>query len=223
MTISNESTEVVMSNSKKMLFNLIELIILLSLPMPFLHLNVLYVITAILIVLLSKFVRKEKWSDYGFKPLQSKAFILSVLIGLLLGFLDNYITEPLINKLAGAEPDLSSFDGVRGSISGLIGMLALGWVVGGFFEESFFRGYLFHRFVSIIQNPLLHKIVCIFLISVVFSLAHTYQGISGIIGTFLFSVVSGFLFFLFRQNVWYLIFIHGFYDTVGIFKLYAGS
>jgi membrane protease YdiL (CAAX protease family) len=205
------------------IIDLTEIFILLMLPLPFFSLNILYVVTAITIILLSKYFRKEKWTDYGFKPLNLKNFLAAIIIGIAFGFIDNYLTAPLINKLAGAKPDLSSFGNVQGNIGGLIGMLAIGWLIGGIFEETFFRGYLFHRFSLIISNPLIHKITCILIISFVFSFAHTYQGISGIIGTFIFSVVISFMFFLFRQNVIYLILIHGFYDTIGIFKMFIGE
>jgi membrane protease YdiL (CAAX protease family) len=184
---------------------------------------VLYVVFAIIIILTSKKLRKEKWPDYGFKPVTIKGAVLSVIIGFAFGLFDNYVTEPFINKLTGSLPDLSSYEGVKGSISGLIGMLALGWVVGGVFEETFFRGYLFHRFSSVIKSSFWHKIICIAGISIVFAFAHNYQGIAGIVGTFIFSVVAGSLFFAFQRNVWYLILIHGFYDTVGIYLLYLGN
>ena len=204
-------------------FSIIELCVLLILPLPVLNLNAFYIVLALIIILSSKVLRKEKWSDYGFRTIRQKKLFLVIVMGILLGFLDNYLTEPLITKLTGSEPDLSAYEGVKGSIKGLIGMLALGWIVGGFFEEFFFRGYLFHRFNTLINNQLLNKWVTITITSVVFGFAHNYQGIGGIIGTFIFAVVMGLLYFYFQRNVWYLILMHGFYDTVGIFRLYLGQ
>lgn len=203
--------------------NSLELIVLLLLPLPFLDLGIIYVLTALIIMLLSKYLRNEKWSDYGFKSINQKTLVVAITIGILYGFADNYLTEPLITKLVGVEPDLSSYDGVKGNVVGLIGMLALGWVVGGLFEEFFFRGYLFNRLNSIITNPVLHKYISILVVSIVFGFAHNYQGIGGIIATFLFSIVMGLLYFYFARNVWYLIIIHGFYDTVGIVKLFLSE
>ncbi len=200
----------------------LELFVLLILPLPFFHLNVWYVVLALLITLTSKFLRKERWSDYGFNAIRQKEVFIAVALGIILGFADNFMIEPLITKMVGAEPDLSSYEGVKGSIGGLIGMLAIGWIVGGLFEESFFRGYLFYRFRTVIHNTQLNKWITIAITSVVFGFAHNYQGITGIIGTFIFAVVMGLLYFYFKKNVWYLILIHGFYDTVGIFRLYLG-
>ena len=201
----------------------IELIVLLLLPLPFLKLNVLYLIFALVIMLLSKYIRKESWSEYGFRSVKQKQLFTAVAIGIIFGFVDNFLVEPLITKLTGAEPDLSSYEGVKGNIAGLIGMLALGWFVGGLFEEFFFRGYLFNRINSLFTNPVLQKVISILVVSVVFAFAHNYQGIGGIIGTFWFSIIMSLLYFYFGRNVWYLILIHGLYDTVGIFRLFLGQ
>jgi len=203
--------------------NPIEVVVLLLLPLPFFKLNILYVILALIIMLTSKYLRKEKWAEYGFKTINFKILLVAVFFGIFYGFADNFLLEPVITKLCGAEPDLSSYEGVKGSVAGLIGMLALGWFVGGLFEEFFFRGYLFNRISMVIRNPLLYKIAAISFTSIVFAFAHTYQGIGGIIDTFLFSVILGLFYLWFGRNVWYLILIHGFYDTVGIFRLYLGA
>jgi uncharacterized protein len=204
------------------LLKLAELLILLILPLPFLHLNVIYVISALVIMILAKYLRKEKWSSYGFLPVKMKFIIISVIIGVVFGYADNYVIEPLVTKLIGVEPDLSTFENVKGNVAGLITLLAIGWIVGGFFEEFFFRGYLFNRIRTLVTNPLLFKIVAITLTSVVFAFAHNYQGLGGIVGTFYFAVIMGLLYFYFGKNVWYLVIIHGLFDTVGIFKLYLG-
>jgi hypothetical protein len=200
-----------------------ELIVLLLLPLPFLKLNVLYLVFALIILLLSKYIRKENWSEYGFRSVKQKQLFTAIALGIVFGFVDNFLVEPLITKLVGAEPDLSSYKEVKGNITGLIGMLALGWLVGGLFEEFFFRGYLFNRINSLFTNPVLQKCIAILVVSVVFAFAHNYQGIGGIIGTFWFSVVMSLLYFYFGRNVWYLILIHGLYDMVGIFRLFFGA
>ena len=199
---------------------LIETIILLLLPLPFLNLNILYVVFALIIMFLSKYFRNEKWSEYGFKSISVRKLSFAILFGIVFGFADNFLIEPLLTKIVGVEPDLSTYENVKGNVNGLITLLALGWIIGGLFEEFFFRGYLFNRIQSIIHNQLVFKIIAIGVTSIVFAFAHNYQGIAGIIGTFYFSIIMGLLYFYFNRNTWYLIVIHGFYDTVGIFRLY---
>jgi len=195
----------------------------LMLPLPFLKLNVLYVISALLIMFISKFVRKEKWSEYGFKSINQIMMLLAIVIGIVYGLVDNYFIEQLITKLTGAKPDLSAYENIRGDIGRLIAMLAIGWIIGGLFEEFFFRGYIYNRIQTVIHNPVVFKIISIGVTSIVFAFAHTYQGIGGMIDTGLFAVIMGFLYFIFGRNVWYLIIIHGLYDTVGIIRLYLGN
>jgi len=208
---------------KTMTLILFELVVLLLLPLPFLKLNLLYVISALIIMLLSKYVRKEKWSEYGFKAIKWKTLFLAIAIGIIYGLVDNYFIEQLITKLTGAEPDLSTYSGVKGNVGHLIAMLGIGWVIGGFFEEWFFRGYIFNRLQTVIHNPFIFKYIAIIITSIVFAFAHTYQGIGGIVDTGLFAVVMGLLYFALGKNIWYLMIIHGMYDTVGIIRLFLGN
>lgn len=203
-------------------YDLAELLVLLMLPLPFLHLNWIYVVAAIIIIIVSRWLRKENWSFYGFLPANFRFAMIAAVIGIAFGVVDNYIMEPLITKLTGYTPDLSSLDGIRGNWLQYVLLLIIGWIVGGFFEEFFFRGYLFHRIGRIIKNITWFRIVSILLTSVVFAFAHNYQGMGGIIGTFYFSLIMGILYFVFKKNVWYLVIIHGFYDMVGITKLFLG-
>jgi hypothetical protein len=200
-----------------------ELVVLLLLPLPFLKLNVLYLVFALVIMLLSKYIRKESWSEYGFRSVKQKQLFIAIAIGIIFGFADNFLLEPLLTKLVGAEPDLSAYKAVEGNVANLVAMLALGWIVGGLFEEFFFRGYLYNRMSLLISNPTIFKWTAILITSLVFAFAHDYQGIGGIADTFIFAVVMGLLYFRLGKNVWYLVLIHGFYDTVGIFRLFLGA
>jgi len=202
------------------LINLAEILVLLGLPMLSPQLGILYVAFALIIILVSRYLRKESWSDYGFRPVEIKLMLLAAVIGMAFALLDNYLLEPMVSKLTGKETDLSTFDNIKGHVGRLMGMLAIGWVIGGFFEEFFFRGYMFNRINLSFSNKPIGKWLGILLTSVSFSIAHSYQDITGIITTFYFALVLGFLYYFFKRNVWYLILVHGFYDTVGILFLY---
>jgi membrane protease YdiL (CAAX protease family) len=205
---------------KLTLLNFAEIIVLLGLPMLSSQLNVLYIVFAIIIIIVSRYMRKEKWPDYGFKPAGIKLMLLAATIGIVFALIDNYLLEPLVNKLTGKPTDLSSFENIKGHLSRLLTMLAIGWVIGGFFEEFFFRGYLLNRINLSFNNKAIGKWLGIILTSVAFAVAHSYQDITGMINTFYFAILLGFLYYFFNKNVWYLILVHGFYDTVGILFLY---
>jgi uncharacterized protein len=202
------------------LFNFAEILVLLGLPMLSSRLGILYVVLAIIIIVLSRYLRKEKWVEYGFRPVEIKLMVLAAVIGIGFAILDNYFLEPLVNKLTGKETDLSSFENIKGNVPRLLTMLAIGWVIGGFFEEFFFRGYLLNRINMAFKNKSIAKWLGIIFTSVAFAVAHSYQDISGMINTFYFALLLGFLYYFFKKNVWYLVLVHGFYDTVGILFLY---
>ena len=61
------------------LFVLLELVVLLALPMPFLDLNILYVVIAIAMIVFSKLLRKEQWSRYGFRKVQFNMVLFGYL------------------------------------------------------------------------------------------------------------------------------------------------
>jgi membrane protease YdiL (CAAX protease family) len=202
------------------ILNFAEILVLLGLPMLSSQLGILYVAFAIIIIILSRYMRKEKWSDYGFRPVQVKLIFLAVTIGITYALFDNYLLESLISKLTGTVTDLASLENIKGHVYRLLTMLAIGWVIGGFFEEFFFRGYLLNRINLSFKNKPIGKWLGIILTSIAFAVAHSYQDITGMIDTFCFAILLGFLYYFFNRNVWYLILVHGFYDTVGILFIY---
>lgn len=212
-------TSTILKSKKRMLL-FIELLFLLALPI--LNLNILYILLVLIITLTTKYLIKEKFTDYGFYKPVTRLVLVAIAIGILYGLVDNIYIEPLISKITQKEVDLGDYAKVKGNLLGYIGLLSLGWVVGGLFEEYFFRGYLFNRIRQFIKNPFIYKFTAIALTSIVFAFAHNYQGITGILGTFLFSLIIGIFYFQFQKNIWYLVLIHGFYDSVGITMLYLG-
>jgi hypothetical protein len=131
--------------------------------------------------------------------------------------------EPFLTKLfVGKEPDLSSLQETKGNWQKAAILLAVGWIVGGLFEELFFRGYLFYRIGRFIANEKVCKWSALIVTSIVFAFAHAYQDTSGMISAFYFSMFMGLLYYYFKRNIWYLILIHGIYDTFGVAMLYLG-
>jgi membrane protease YdiL (CAAX protease family) len=204
------------------IINLLEITALLVIPMFSSRLSFIYILLVLGIVLISKRERKERWADYGFKAVEGSKVLWAAAIGLSYAAFSNYVQEPLVAKLTGESPDISNFDSVTGNLWAFLGLLAIGWVIGGLFEEFLFRGYLFNRIGQVFSDTVWGKCAAIVLTSISFSIAHTYQGIGGIINTFIFSVILGLVFYLFKRNTWYVILVHGFFDTYGILWIYMG-
>lgn len=204
------------------MIGLVEIVALLILPMLSSRISIFYIILVLSIVLVSRYKRREKWTDYGFKTIKLKMVLLAAVAGLAYAVFTNYVQEPLVAKLTGETADLSGFDSMQGNLWAFIGLLALGWIVGGLFEEFLFRGYLLNRINQVVKNSDAGKWIGILLTSISFGIAHSYQGMGGMINTFIFSVVLGLMFYLFKRNTWYVILVHGFFDTYGIAWIYLG-
>lgn len=207
---------------KTTIINLLEIVALIVIPMFSSRLSFIYILLVLGIIFISKRVRKERWADYGFKSVELSKLLLAAAIGLGYSAISNYVQEPLVAKLTGELPDLSSFDRVKGNLWAFLGLLSIGWVIGGLFEEFLFRGYLLPRINQLFDHQQWGKWIGIIVTSISFSIAHTYQGIGGIINTFIFSVILGLLFYYFKKNTWYVILVHGFFDTFGILWIYLG-
>jgi len=99
-------------------------------------------------------------------------------------------------------------------------MLAL--FVGGFYEEIIFHGFIFTRLEKIFKGKWA-TIVAFIITTVIFGLYHFQQGIKGILLTFIAGAVYHVLILKFNRNLWYGIFIHAFFDFIGLTLIYLGK
>ncbi len=169
-------------------------------------------------------LRHLKWRDVGLRRPRSwvKTIGLAVLIGVGYQFLDTIIISPLLVDLTGQAIDLSQFSFLQGSLPALIFFLALTWTEAAFIEEMFFRGYFFNRLTDLFGKKQIGIVAALLASSLAFGAAHIYQGVTGVIDTFLAGLVLGGLYLLAGKNLWLPILTHGIVDTVGFILLYMG-
>jgi hypothetical protein len=185
-----------------------------------------YTITPLIFIFawLSLWLRKLRWKDIGLR--RSPHWIRVILFGLPIGigwpFLDIFVVEPWIESLTGEQVDLSLLIGIKDNLTAYIIMIAVVWTLAAFGEELVYRGYLLNRMNDLIGRMRLSWIISLVPVSVCFGLAHSYQGISGMIETGYVGFVLGVFYFASGRNLWLPILIHGLYDTVGISFLFLG-
>jgi membrane protease YdiL (CAAX protease family) len=63
-------------------------------------------------------------------------------------------------------------------------------------------------------------LIAVFISSVLFGLAHRYQGVSGMITTGLVGFAFGLMFINSKNRLWLTILTHGIYDMIGITLIY---
>jgi membrane protease YdiL (CAAX protease family) len=173
---------------------------------------------------LSLRVRGVGWRGVGLKrPARwGRAVTLGVVTGAAFQFFGTYVLEPFIVRLTGHAVDLTQFASLRGNVSMLLLLLALVWTFAAFGEEFVYRGYMMNRVAELSGGGRAAWALSLAFVSVVFGVAHLYQGVSGILINTAAGLVYGAVYLRAGRNLWAPIIAHGVYDTVGLAFIYLG-
>lgn len=183
------------------------------------------IIVLIVVWLFLKYVSKENFTDlfFSFKRFEFKAVWIGIIAAILLSCFFRFAWEPIINKiLPGEKIDLSDFSSIRGNTANYVVILMVALVVGGFYEEIIFHGFIFTRFEKIFRRK--HALaMSVVLSNIIFGLYHYQMGIKQI----LLATIAGFayhgLILKFNRNLWYGLFFHAFFDFIGLTLIYLGK
>ncbi len=170
-------------------------------------------------------LRRVQWKQIGFTRYRTWAttLVLGVSYGIGLELFDLSGKQPLLTRLLGKPPDLSSFTAVRGNLKFALAMIALIWVLAAFGEELVYRGYLMNRIADLGRGTRTAWIVSLFLISALFGFAHYQQGLTGIIEEGSDGLILGLMYLGYRRNLAIPIVAHGVCDTIDIVLLFLGK
>ncbi len=174
---------------------------------------------------LSLWLRGIGWGAVGLRrPAHWRdTLLLGIAVGVGFQFFSLYMLEPLIVRLTGEPIDLSQFASVKGNVFLLVLFLVLVWTLAAFGEELVYRGYLMNRVAELGGGSSRAWALSLVLVSVLFGVAHSYQGISGVITVIAASLMYGGLYLRSGRNLWVPIIAHGVYDTVAILLAFWGK
>lgn len=170
-------------------------------------------------------LRKEgnTFRDIGLskKGITLRAFVIGIVSALVwVGFMQ-LLYIPVIKSLF-TVPDYTEYNFIRDDISKLIMTIIAAWLIGGFYEEVVFRGY--------IQNTLEKKLLksstalmSIIITSVLFGFYHWQQDVFGVIAAILGGFFWSTLYKKFNNNLWISIFSHAIFDTITLVLIYIGK
>ena len=100
-------------------------------------------------------------------------------------------------------------------------LLAMGWIVGGFYEEIIFHGFIFTRIEKMIPGK--YAVVMGFLLTnIIFAFYHIQLGTAGVINAFFAGSAYHALILYYKRNMWYAVFCHAVFDTIALTFMYAG-
>lgn len=119
-------------------------------------------------------------------------------------------------------PDYTEYDFIKSSLPELIITIAAAWLIGGFYEEIVFRGYIQYLLEKKIFK-LSTGVLGILITSLLFGIYHWQQDIFGMAAAFLGGLYWGGLCKKFNNNLWVPILSHAVFDTVTLVLIYTGK
>jgi len=181
---------------------------------------------SILIVMgtVSVWLRREGLRGIGLdgRRLGLRIVLLGSAFGIFYQALSLVALDPLAERLTGVRQDLSNFHGIHGNVLELMRYLIIVWTLAAFGEEFVCRGYLLNRIAGLWGDSHGALWMGIGFSSMLWTLVHVYQGVTGVILVAVHGFVFGLLYVLTGRNLWTTIFAHGVYDTTALLLIFFG-
>ena len=168
--------------------------------------------------------RGQRWADVGLARPQRwrRALLLGALGGVLSEAFALGVTQPLLARLTGRQPDLSDFRPLVGNPTYLLLGLLLSWTLAAFGEEAVYRGYLMNRVADLGPRTRGAWIASLFVVSVLFGFAHAYQGPAGVLEEGLAGLLLGLMYLGCGRNLVVPVVAHGLQDTIDLVLIFLG-
>lgn len=129
---------------------------------------------------------------------------------------------PGIEMLTGVPIDYSSMSQLNGDLPTTIIWLLIVWATAAFGEEIIFRGYFMRQFVKFFGESKISLVINILIFSSFFGYMHMQQGITGQIVAASTGALFSIIFYMRKYDLWFMIMLHGFFNTLGILSFYFG-
>lgn len=180
-----------------------------------------------ILIIIANYVEYEgkPFSALGFRREKftvKNLLVFAPLVALGLFVFYVFALVPGITKLTGVPIDYSSFDQLRGNLPACLIALLLVWATAGFGEEIIFRGYFMRQFVKFFGESKVSIVLNIVLLACFFGFMHSYQGITGQLVTGIVGGLLALIFYLRKYDLWFVVAVHGFFDTIAIILIYFG-
>lgn len=163
------------------------------------------------------------WDKFGFgKKISARTILKGLLLAIAIFILIDICIQPFLEIYFG-EINLSSIDDIRGDFANLFILFVIMWVFAAFGEEFLFSGYYMKHLAEFMGNTNKAWLFSALILSIYFGASHNYQGTAGMIAVGLASSIYFLTFYKNRTNLALLIFMHGFYDTIGLTLIYLNK
>jgi membrane protease YdiL (CAAX protease family) len=188
-------------------------------PLPFYS----YAIVCLAVIIFYVRSQHKTLHDLGLKRngLTAHAFIVGLASALLWIAFNKWAYHSFITHFFAVDP-YTEYDFIRNKLSNLVITIIAAWIIGGFYEEIVFRGFIQKQIQDWFVKYKYSFWLAGLFTSILFGLYHWQQGIFGIIPSFLGGLLWTFLLFRYKGNLWYPIISHAIYDTIALTMIYFG-
>jgi membrane protease YdiL (CAAX protease family) len=179
----------------------------------------------LLLAWVSMRLRGVRWRDLGFARYRSwrLTLVFGILAGAVAETFQLFVTQPLLARLLGKQPDLADFRVLTGNIKWTLIALTLTWTLAAFGEELVWRGYLMNRVAGLGKRTRLAWVCSLLVVNAVFGLAHSNQGVTGIVEEGIAGVLLGLMYLGTRRKLAVPIVAHGVQDTIDMMLIFFGK
>lgn len=155
-------------------------------------------------------VQRLRFADTGFhwRGFRALPLLIGAALGLAYAAINFQLIGPLLAHVLGERPDLSDFAFVRARLSGYALALVLAWVIGGFYEELVFRGFLHTMLMRYLPRVRMRPVWTVVLTAVVFAAYHLQLGAFGVVNALVFAFFAAAVRQRWPKNLWVVISFH---------------
>ena len=170
-------------------------------------------------------VRNLRWRDVGLCRFRNwkTTLGLGVVAGLLLEGFELFVTQPLLVKWLGKQPDFDVFRALHGNLKWTLLAIVGAWTLAAFGEEMVYRGYLMNRVADLLNRTRGAWLLSLIVVHVAFGLAHAYQGVTGVIDEGLMGLLLGLIYLRTGRNLSVPIVAHGVSDSLDFVLIFLGK
>jgi membrane protease YdiL (CAAX protease family) len=174
-------------------------------------------LSAVLVLIWTKLSRTP-WREIGY--VRPKTWIGSLVVGIAFGILFKFLMKAIVMPLFAADPINPAYHYLVGNRAALPAAVSAMIVVGGFGEETVFRGYMFERFGKLLGWSLAAQIVTVLVTAALFGSIHYFdQGLAGAQQATITGLVFGTVFAA-TGRIWLLVCAHAAFDLTAVAIIY---
>jgi membrane protease YdiL (CAAX protease family) len=174
-------------------------------------------LSAVLVLVWTRLSRTP-WREIGY--VRPKSWMGSLAIGTAFGIALKFLMKAIVMPLLGASPMNQAYHYLVGNPAALPGAVWTMIVVGGFGEETVFRGYLFERFGKLFGASMTARVVIVLLTAALFASLHYFdQGLAGAQQATITGLVFGAVFAI-TGRIWMPMCAHAAFDLTAVAMIY---